>query len=177
MRHEMRHHLLSAVRRNLNRRDNRQLRHLSLQTRACSTSMSAFRIRGARGQKQSNPSHPLELLRSCYEQPHGLGSKRKLPPLHAIPPGSVSSQVYRMDHVSRQLVRGITRVSIGSWLCENAAAGSLTDFGCGATTLREVCEQYFSDSSATQPDAAARIVSAPGSARTAKVRARHAPTA
>src|SRR5262245_33104753 len=118
MRHEMRHHLLSAVRRNLNRRDNRQLRHLSLQTRACSSDlfapcypaimcgrytvkhhgslapMSAFRIRGARGQKQSNPSHPLELLRSCYEQPHGLtGNKRKLPPLHAIPPGSVSSQV------------------------------------------------------------------------------------
>src|SRR5262249_33548338 len=65
----------------------------------------------------------------------------------------------------------------GSWLCENAAAGSLTDLDCSAAKLGEVCEHIFPISSLTQPDAAPRIVSAPGPDRKAKVRAHHALTA
>src|SRR5262249_46818074 len=69
------------------------------------------------------------------------------------------------------------RVGDGSWLCENAGAGSLTDLDCSAAKLGEVCEHIFPISSSTQPDAAPRIVSAPGPARAAKVRAHHALTA
>jgi len=41
---------------------------------------------------------------------------------------------------------GVGAVRTASGLgCENAEAGSLSGLGCSATTLREVCEQYFSD--------------------------------
>src|SRR5262245_18767769 len=65
----------------------------------------------------------------------------------------------------------------GSWLCENAAAGSLTGLDCGATKLGKVLEHILPISSATETDAAPRIVSARDSARKAKVRAHHALTA
>ena len=61
-----------------------------------------------------------------------------------------------------------TRVSFGSWLCENAEAGSLTGLDCSATELREVCENIFPISSPTQPDAAPSIVRPRGPARKAK---------
>src|SRR5262249_2715664 len=72
---------------------------------------------------------------------------------------------------------GAAHVRVGSWPCDNAEAGSLTGSGCSATMLGEVCEHIFPISSATQPDAAPRIVSAPGPDRQAKVRAHHALTA
>src|SRR5215831_8997928 len=82
----------------------------------------------------------------------------------------------RSQIAAPQSARG-ARVCNGSWLCEKAEAGSLTSLGCGATTLREVCEHIFPISSLTQPDAVPRIVSARGLARKMKVRAHHALTA
>jgi hypothetical protein len=49
-------------------------------------------------------------------------------------------------------LRVLGQSRFGSWSCENAQAGSLTGLGCGATTLREVCEHIFPISSATQTD-------------------------
>src|SRR5262249_8411048 len=79
--------------------------------------------------------------------------------------------LYRVDGLPSK------RLAYRPWLCENAGAGSLTDLDCSAAKLGEVCEHIFPISSSTQPDAAPRIVSAPGPARAAKVRAHHALTA
>jgi len=65
----------------------------------------------------------------------------------------------------------------GSWLCENAAAGSLTGLDCSAAQLRGVLEHILPISSAMQTDATPSVVSPLGPARKAKVRAHHTLTA
>src|SRR5215469_12463033 len=76
--------------------------------------------------------------------PHATASKL----VHAISDGIAAS---------RRCCVG--EVSLGSWPCDNAEAGSLTGPDCSATKLGEVCEHIFPISSLTQPDAVPRIVS------------------
>src|SRR5262245_52926301 len=68
-----------------------------------------------------------------------MNSRRLIEPPNPVTDGGSISGCFAASHAdgASRMVQ-VAEDSFGSWSCENAEGGSLTDFGCGATTLREV---------------------------------------